>query len=695
MQGANCFSSASFPGETASRNWPELRTESRRGTDPIFTLVRPCPILLSCRKMSLLNCGFLWAIAALAVPLWVHLSRRRHYKELPIGTLRFLNEVLKERRKRSRLEEIPLLLLRLLGVLLLALIFCRPFLNSSGKTTESPGKTVVLLDASGSVTEEMKEAGLDALRLATASTPEGSELTVAQFSDEVEVLADAGKWSPRAGAPTDLTRAMGWALDRLGGSATHHVGKVVLIAHLAAGDLPPVPPRVWPPGVALEVHALRPPSGENTAVLDVSMLTPYVTESMEIEAEVLLPAGVDRTVTLRAEGFTDSQVVPVGANRVIFSVKPPRDEVRGTITVAGGDPWLVDDSRPFAVRWVEPRRVMLVDGNPGSSPFEGQAYFVDKALTASGAAHGKTPFQPDIVYGLSGRQGAADLSEVGAVALCGVPNLSTAEARQLAEYVEGGGGLLVSLDARWTRGASATLESAGLLPSGVRPSAGSSMPETAEDAGPVRAIAEWDRTHSTLVSFNGREGGDLREVEWRDGFDVPVEEGWKALATLDGGHALLLEKTGASQKGRLLVLAHSLTREWTDLPRDPLFVPLVKSLFSYVSQAEMAVPDLKPRHPGAQEARVPGQYTDASGATEIVAASPGEAFVVAADQEALRSAFGAPDTRMATIAPKEEEALAAATVPWRHEFWPWFAVGLFLVLMAENVVATRRAPANL
>ena len=633
-------------------------------------------------------------MAAFAVPLWVHLSRRRRYTELPVGTLRFLNEVLKERRKRSRFEEIPLLVLRLLGIALLALIFCRPFLNSSEKAAENPAETVVLLDASGSVTEAMKKAGMEFLQHATKTVAEGSKLTLAQFSDEVETISDAGKWSPHAGATTDLTRAVAWALDRMGGAGTNRAGKIVLIAHLAAGDLPPSPPRVWPPGVTLEVHALTPPSVVNAAVRDVALLTPYVMEHMEIEAQVLLPVGADRTVTLRAEGITATQQVPDGADRVIFKINPPRDEVRGTISVAGSDAWPTDDVRPFAVRWVQPRRVMLVDGNPGSTPFEGQAYFVDKALTASGTAHGKTPFQPDIVYGLSGRQGAADLTGVGAVALCGLPNLSTADARQLAQYVEAGGGLVVMLDARWTRGASAVLETAGLLPSGIRPAAGASMPASPDDAGPVHAIVQWERTHPILSAFDGKEGGDLRDAEWRDCFDVPVGDGWKALASLDGGHALLLEKSGPAQKGRVIVLAHSLTREWTDLPRDPLFVPFVKGLLAYASRAEGAGPEIKPRHPGLHEKRAPGLYANASGETEIVAAAPGESSVVTAPPDALRLAFGVPDTKIQTITPKDEPALAAASVPWRHELWPWVAAILLVLLTIENIVATRRPIRN-
>lgn len=636
--------------------------------------------------MSLLNPPFAWSLAALLVPLWLHLSRRRKYKEVQVGTLRFLNEVLKERRKRSRFEEVPLMILRLLGVSLLAFIFCRPFLNASQRVPENPAETVLLLDASGSVTADMKQRGLALAQKAAASVPTGSKLTMAQFSDDVETIAEAGKWTPRAGAPTDLTRAMSWALDRLGSAGAGRAGKIVLVAHIAAGDLPATPPRVWPPRVTLEVHELLPPSAANSAVRNVSLLTPYVAGQMELEAEVLLAADSDRTVTLRAEGIVATQKVPDGADRVIFKIKPPRDEVRGTISVAGGDAWPADDVRPFAVRWVQPRRVILVDANPGSTPFEGQAYFADKALTASGAAHGRTPFQPEIVFGLSGRKGAADLSGVGAVALCGVPMLSNADARSLAQHVDSGGGLVVVLDSRWSRGSAAVLESAGLLPAGIRSEGG--------DDAPVRAITEWDRAHPILASFDGREGGDLRDAEWRDGFDIPADEGWKVLARLDGGHALLLEKSRTAKQGRVVVLAHSLTREWTDLPHEPLFVPLVKSLFTYVSQAETARPEVPPRHPGVHEHRVPGTYADASGATEIVASAPSESSVTTASADALRAAFGVPDANAQSVASHDDPALASASVPWRRELWPWAAALLLVLLMIENLIATRQLARN-
>lgn len=60
----------------------------------------------------------------------------------------------------------------------------------------------------------------------------------------------------------------------------------------------------------------------------------------------------------------------------------------------------------------------------------------------------------------------------------------------------------------------------------------------------------------------------------------------------------MLEKKPADGAGRLMVLAHPLTREWWDLPREPLFVPLVKSLFAWLANAESAQPEQPPVSPG-------------------------------------------------------------------------------------------------
>ncbi len=632
--------------------------------------------------MPFLNPAFFLAVAAAAIPLWLHLSRRRKYREMEVGTLRFLQEALRERRKKSRLEEIPVLILRLLAVALLALAFARPFWPGAERLSEKEAETIILLDASGSITPEMAAEARDAAQRAVRRAGEG-KVRVVQFSDEVEDLASVEAYHPRAGAPTRLETALGWALDQFlmaGGKP----GKVVLIAHLAADALPAEPPRVWPPQVALELEALQPPSVDNAAVRRVSLLTPYVTEQMEIEVLVSLPRGRTtpeaRTVTLEAEGLNEKQVVPPGMERVVFRFRPPRAEVRGWVSLAGGDAWPADDRRPFAVRWTEPARVLLVDGHPGSTPFEGQAYFIEKALSASGAAHGKSPFKAEIIYSLDGRQGPVNLDGVRAVALCGVTDLPPSSARMLADFVAKGGGLISILNEEWTPGATEPLADAKLFPETVGLGGGEEK----------RALASWDRGHPALAMFDAREGGDLRELEWRDGFAARAGDGWRALATLDGGHAVLLQKD-TKEGGPVLVCAHPLNRMWSDLPREPLFVPLVRNLFGYLGRVEADVPEPKVLVPGAREARPLGVHQTGE-VVEVVAADAGEVLVAPAGGAAFRAAFGVPDAQAVAVAPPAPEQVVDRARP--GEFWPWLLLVLLLILAAENILATRVPPTS-
>jgi hypothetical protein len=639
--------------------------------------------------MPTINPIFAWGLGALLVPLWLHLSRRRQYKELALGTMRFLEEILRERRKRARFEEIPLLLLRLLAVGLLVALFVRPFLPARQQAPESPAQTVVLMDASGSVLPKMAEQARELAEQALRQAPEGSKVTVAQFSDEVAELDKVDLYAPRPGAPTRLQAALDWALDRFATLPPGQLGKVIVIGHFAAADLPSTPPHVWPPSVSVEVQSLDLPSVDNAAVRRVALLTPYVTDKMEIEVVVNLPANTKREVKLEAEGITLTEKVPMGTDRVVFKFHPPRDEVRGVIRVPAGDAWSIDDKRPFAVKWLPPRRIILVDGHPGSTPFEGQAYFIEKALTASGAAHGKTPFQPEIVFGLSGKQGPMDLSGVATVALCGMNQLPAADARLLHKFVASGGGLISVLDTRWQPVDSAALAQEKLFPETV------SRPDGTE----LRSLTKWAETHAIFTQFDGKDGGDVRQMDWKDSFDLQVSPGWKSLATLDGGHQLLVERDplpDAAEAGRVLVLAHNLNRDSSDLPREPLFVPLVKSLFAYASNAQTAQAEIPPLVPGIKESRVPGIYTLVDGKTEIVAPDATESAVTPVTAEAMRRAFGMPELakEMATVSapstlPESEKALATSTVPWRQEFWPWLAGLLIILLVIENYIATK------
>src|SRR5258708_477920 len=100
----------------------------------------------------------LFALGALAVigPIVFHLIRRTTREKTPFSTLMFLEPSPPRVTRRSRLENVGLLLLRCLALGLLALAFTRPFLPHAlpGPAPDSGQRTVILLDTSASMRRE-------------------------------------------------------------------------------------------------------------------------------------------------------------------------------------------------------------------------------------------------------------------------------------------------------------------------------------------------------------------------------------------------------------------------------------------------------------------------------------------------------------------------------------------------------------
>ena len=74
---------------------------------------------------------FLVAAAAVAIPIMLHLLRRKTETVVDFPAVRLLDKTPVERQRRRRLRELILLALRVTALLLLALAFARPYLDSS------------------------------------------------------------------------------------------------------------------------------------------------------------------------------------------------------------------------------------------------------------------------------------------------------------------------------------------------------------------------------------------------------------------------------------------------------------------------------------------------------------------------------------------------------------------------------------
>src|SRR5579862_5198981 len=107
--------------------------------------------------MGFLSPWFLAGVAAVGLPIWLHLLKRHKTDPRPFPSLMFF-----ERREQSsvvhrRLDHILLFLLRCAILVLLALLFANPFINRA--TPKASGKKLVVVAVDNSFSMRATEGG--------------------------------------------------------------------------------------------------------------------------------------------------------------------------------------------------------------------------------------------------------------------------------------------------------------------------------------------------------------------------------------------------------------------------------------------------------------------------------------------------------------------------------------------------------
>lgn len=124
--------------------------------------------------MEFLYPGFLYALAALAIPIIIHLFNFRRFKKVPFTNVRFLREIKLQTQSHNRLRHLLILLMRLLAVAFLVLAFAQPFIPEAESTAGEGVKSVsIFVDnsfsmegetADGMMLEVAKNRALDIAR---------------------------------------------------------------------------------------------------------------------------------------------------------------------------------------------------------------------------------------------------------------------------------------------------------------------------------------------------------------------------------------------------------------------------------------------------------------------------------------------------------------------------------------------------
>lgn len=702
--------------------------------------------------MSLLAPLYVAGLLAISLPIIFHLIRRTPRGRQDFSSLMFLAPSPPRITRRSRLNNILLLLLRAAALALLAFAFARPFLRTDAElnVTQSQGRRVaILVDTSASMRrgDLWPQARAQAERVIDGLTPadevalffadravrpaltfaEGNEL------DHPRRVAMLRARLAEASPTWDATR-LGDALAAVAETVAEGDGsksnpqanpaagrQVVLVSDMQeGGHVEALQGHQWPEAVLLDVKpvALK---GQGNAGLhlvtdaadapddeaDAARLRVRVTNQPDSTRDQFTLAWHDEKGAV--PGLDPVKVyVPLGRSHIVRVPWPSPDQPTDRLVLAGDD---ADFDNTLYV--VPPRKDMVrvaFLGDDAPDDTRGLRYYLDGALA-------ETPRRKAEVVA---RKSAEPLTEPDlldvrlAVVAAPVPEQRVPPLRRFAE--SGGTILWVLRDVAAAQGLAA-LVGAGELPVEEAPKRDFAL------------LARIDTQHPVFSPFGDARFGDFSKIHFWNHRRLKADavDGASVVATFDNGDPFLLELPVG--RGRVVVATSGWHPADSQLALSTKFVPLIDRLVQRDAgpqvQAQYAVhqPIALPRPtneaaPAKYSLRGPDgrQIEMPAGAVNFdEAAQPGVYHLAMADKEVPIAVNLSPDeSRTAPLAVEELEQWGAklgskpvsdelATrqrqlqileLENRQKLWRWLIVAVIGLLFAETALAgglTRRA----
>ena len=558
------------------------------------------------------------------IPILIHLLHKRRFVEVEFAAMRFLLEASRKRARRTRLEQLILLLLRTLALALLVLALARPHFESGGGvlTGDQPTHRIVVVDTSFSMqlAEEATELqpGQDSVN--------DAETGMERAKKAVTRLVENG----RRGDAWNLVRIAGREPFGVISNAAFNSEAVLeevaaLTATDSAGDLAgafetiltmlqqvPVIPRkevvfvsdlqgsMWTPESPVEKRRLRELARKMGASARVSVVNAAGVGSRNLAVTALaMESGVAATeqpVSFRSavhnfgESVLRAQVVELLVDGRLADTRridlPPGIDVpinwTHTFRTAGefrvevhlqDDSLPVDNHRWLAVPVREELNVLLVDGTPAGRNREAATFYVSLALDPSTLEDSTGTFvRPQIVA--EGELPSVSLSQYDVVVLCNVGLLTEPEATLLESFVHSGGGLVIlpgdrvsadSYNQRLYR------DGTGILPARF------GTVKSVENRDDVLTFDARGFEHPLVRAFRGNPGAGLESTMTQQYISLtPIESATVGLWFSDGAPALVESSFGA---GRVILSATSADDRWgTWAIWAPSFVPIMNEM---------------------------------------------------------------------------------------------------------------------
>ena len=662
--------------------------------------------------MGFVSPWFLGGLAALGLPVYIHLLKQHKSVPFPFSSLMFFERRTQSSIKHRRLKYLLLFAMRLALILLLALLFANPFINRTvDPKAEGKKLRVFAIDNSFSMRTGDRFASAKQQALDALSGFRGGDLgQVVSFSTQVNMLTQQTE------DPAELRSAIQSVTQGDGRSGYAELSQ--MLRSTAQSSRTPVEVHIFSD---MQKTSLPTPFSEltlggNTSVILHPLASAdepnWYVESVNAPRSVYQGKKVRVLTTIAGAGTPALETdVSVALNNKIIETKKvmlvangraavefylpdaPYGLNRGEVRIASHDKLAQDDRIYFALERKEPGRVLFVHEarNPRGALYYRTALdsSPDSALAVDAVSSDQTTNISPLKYAF--------------VVLSDVAYLPSEFEQNLQKYVKAGGSVLIALGS-----ASATKPRVPIFDEAIAESRMSSR-----SADRFQAATSVDLSHPALNRTNSFDG-----VKFYQTIQV-VPGSSRVLAKLTDQTPLILEKKIG--EGRAIVFASTFDNVANDFPLHTSFVPFIEQSAYYLSGVEKSAAEivvdsyLELRSSKDQGTSVELLDPDGKRALSLTESTSAKNFRLPREGFfEIRRANGRheliavhADRRESDLAviPKETQALwqnmglgadrqngpggteIKRTAPW--SLWWYFALALLIVSLFESLFASR------
>jgi hypothetical protein len=534
--------------------------------------------------MSFLAPAFLAALAAIGIPVAIHLINRERRVVVQFPSLMFLQRIPYRSVRRQKIRHLLLLLLRCAAVALLVAAFARPFFQRHAAAIGTTGarEVVILLDRSASMAYAGRwDKAKAAARKVVSGLGASDRATLVLFASDAAVASDAMATPDRVSAAIGAAKLSAEATrygpalklaSQIIGASTLPRREVVLISDYQKVAWANHNEVTFPRGTTITPIDL---GGATSADIAVAQVTTdrdstgdrdHVTVAARLINTGHAPKNIQATLAVGGRNVQTKAVsVPAtGALQVAFaSVPVPSSATRGSVRVTP-DSMQLDDVLDFTIAPDAAVSVLLVEP---ATPREDQSLFLSRAL----AIGDRPSFR--VTEKRANELTPRDFDGRALVVLDEVPPPAGDVGRRLRAALDGGTGVVIAPGSLPTGTWPADWR--GLLPATI----GQIVDRTADAGGTLSSI---DYAYPTFEVFNAPRSGDFSTARFYRYRALTPQAGSVVGARFDDGSPAIVEHAVGS--GRIVVWASTLDKYWTNLPLQPVFLPFVHQLGKHVGR---------------------------------------------------------------------------------------------------------------